>query len=87
MSDISIIQDIDSMDSIDYKDSIKEGLRMSTISMAMNIGIFKVNLTVNKSDELLKKKKKSHQSKLRIKEAIRAKNEKIDKYSMCNFMI
>ncbi|GMQ61023.1 hypothetical protein [Vallitalea maricola] len=87
MSDISIIQDIDNRNSAEYKDSIKEGIRMSVISMAMNIGTFKVNLTVNKSDELVKKKSKNHQTKKRIKEAIREKNQKLDEYSMCNFLI
>ncbi|MCT4687280.1 hypothetical protein [Vallitalea sp.] len=87
MSDISIIQHIDNRNNREYKDSIKEGIRMSVISMAMSVGTFKVNLTVNKSDELVKKKSKNHQTQNRIKEAIRAKNQKLDEYSMCNFLI
>ncbi|WP_113675974.1 hypothetical protein [Vallitalea guaymasensis] len=87
MSDISIIQDIDNRNSAEYKDSIKEGIRMSVLSMAMNVGTFKVNLTVNKSDELVNKKKKNYQARKRIKEAIREKNQKLDEYSMCNYLI
>jgi len=87
VSDISIIQDIDNRNSAEYKDSIKEGIRMSVLSMAMNVGTFKVNLTVNKSDELVNKKKKNYQARKRIKEAIREKNQKLDEYSMCNYLI
>lgn len=87
MSDISIIQDIDNRNSAEYKDSIKEGIRMSVLSMAMNVGTFKVNLTVNKSDELVNKKKKNYQARKRIKKAIREKNQKLDEYSMCNYLI
>ncbi|WP_304942669.1 hypothetical protein [Vallitalea guaymasensis] len=87
MSDISIIQNIDNRNSAEYKDSIKEGIRMSVLSMAMNVGTFKVNLTVNKSDELINKKKKNYQARKRIKEAIREKNQKLDEYSMCNYLI
>lgn len=87
MSDISIIQNIDNRNSAEYKDSIKEGIRMSVLSMAMNVGTFKVNLTVNKSDELVNKKKKNYQARKRIKEAIKEKNQRLDEYSMCNYLI
>ncbi|QUH30814.1 hypothetical protein [Vallitalea guaymasensis] len=60
---------------------------MSVLSMAMNVGTFKVNLTVNKSDELVNKKKKNYQARKRIKEAIKEKNQRLDEYSMCNYLI
>jgi hypothetical protein len=87
MSDILIIQDIDNKKSPEYGDSIKEGLRLSAINMAINIGTFRVNVTVDKSIELIKKRKKNYQYKLRMKEAIKTKNQRLIERSMYNFLI
>ncbi|GKX29242.1 hypothetical protein SH1V18_17220 [Vallitalea longa] len=86
MSDLSIIQGISNINDTDRGNDIKEGLRMSVISMAMNIGTFKVNLTVNKSYKLEDKKNKRHMNTSRIRKAIRTKDEKMIEHCMCNYI-
>lgn len=86
LSDLSMVQGINNINNTDRGNDIKEGLRMSVISMAMNVGTFKVNLTVNKSDKLIDKKNKRHLNTSRIRKAIKTKDERMIEYCMCNYI-
>lgn len=84
MSDLTMVQGINNIKSKSRRKGIKEELKMSAISMAMNVGTFKVNLTINKNDKLVNKKNKRRQEIYRIKNAMKLKDEKLTEFCMTN---
>lgn len=66
-------------------DSIREEIKMSLVNMGLNIGTFKINLSINRNIEMLNKKTIRVQESNRINKAILNKNDVLLHGGMYNF--
>lgn len=86
MTEAIILKQFENKYKIDNSRNIREELRMSLVNMAINIGTFKINLSVNRNLEIINKKNIKCEISNRMKDAILVKNDNLLQYSMYNFM-
>ncbi|MCT4597162.1 MAG: hypothetical protein N4A50_04705 [Vallitalea sp.] len=86
MTEAIIIKQFENRYRTENSRNIREELRMSLVNMAINIGTFKINLSVNRNLDVINKKNIKCEISNRMKDAILVKNDTLLQYSMYNFL-
>ncbi len=62
----------------------KEDLKMKLINMGIHIGSYKINLSINRSYEAMRKRLEKYHA---LRHAIKEKDEKLNEFAMYNFIV